>query len=251
MANKLLSIVIPAHNESRTLASVLDLLFDSLSLSLPPLGYKSEVIVVDDGSTDDTYAVAAAAAKRHPVKVIRLRPNRGKGAALRAGVGVTRGDAVAFYDAGGDYRPEYLAEFIRVMESRKIDGVIGNKYTPRLRSRYPWWRRRLGHAFNSLTRTLTRLPYTDTQAGIKLFRADRLRPAMQNMVTEKYLFDVELLQNLLGAGARIDSVPVTVQFNTQSGKKILPKIFDVLFDAWQLIRKSKKPSRIDTSAPLE
>lgn len=201
----MLQIVIPAYNEERRLPQTLRALRRHLTAGVP---IAHEVIVVDNGSHDDTAAVARAESRDDsPVRVVHCAV-RGKGAAVRAGLLATDADVVCFMDADGatdlsalDVAAARLAAGADVViGSRRLADSVTEVRHCRTRSVGADWYRRV------TSRLLPEI--RDTQCGFKAFRGDLVRQAAADLRTRGFSFDVELLLRLRGLGARVTEVPV-------------------------------------------
>src|SRR5437763_380799 len=206
-----LSIVIPAYNESarigKTLREVL------AYLGAQPGG--GEVIVVDDGSRDDTSRVAeeviaAHARGRVEGRVIRVEPNRGKGHAVHTGLLAARNTVAAFFDADLSMPITETPKLVEPIRSGQYDIVLGSRALDRklIGTHQPWTREQSGRIFNRLMRTLTGMRFKDTQCGFKAFRMDVCRPVVEGALIERFAFDVELLFIAHRAGLRMLEYPV-------------------------------------------
>jgi glycosyltransferase involved in cell wall biosynthesis len=211
MSSSSLSIVIPAYNESarigRTLREVLAYLEEQ-----PGAG---EVIVVDDGSKDDTAGVAASVfgerdGRRVEGRVIRVEPNRGKGYAVRAGLLAARNTVAAFFDADLSMPVAETPKLVEPIRSGQYDVDFGSRALDRrlIGTHQPWTREQSGRVFNLAMRALTGLPFKDTQCGFKAFRMDVCRPVVEGALIDRFGFDVELLFIAYRAGLRMLEYPV-------------------------------------------
>ena len=171
----------------------------------------AEVVVVDDGSTDRTPEMLREAAARDGTFVPLLRggANEGKGAALRAGAGVARGDLILFVDVDMS-TPLGELEKLRARLDAGADLAIGSRdVTGSVLVHAPAHRKYIGRTFNLLVRRLTGLPFKDTQCGFKLMRTDVARGLLAEQSVGGFAFDVELLMRARALGLRVDEVPVT------------------------------------------
>jgi glycosyltransferase involved in cell wall biosynthesis len=162
-----LSIVVPAYNESRRVGASLDAILRWLDAR----GTPGEIVVVDDGSTDGTsQAAETRRAGDRRVRVVRLPANRGKGAAVRAGARASEGRLLLVTDADLSTPIEEVDRLIARMRETSSDIVIGSRALAgsKVVVAQPVWRRLMGRGFNVIIRTLTDLPYRDTQCGFKL-----------------------------------------------------------------------------------
>ena len=157
----MISIVIPAYNESKRIPFTLDKILDHLRRE----EWDVEIIVVNDGSTDDTRAIVQTYAERNPIiRLVENPGNRGKGYSIRNGMQRARGDILAFTDA--DY-PCSMSELKKLIAglSTGDDVVIGSRWLDRNSQArlQPLYRRLLGRVFNWLTSMLLDLDFRDTQ----------------------------------------------------------------------------------------
>lgn len=202
-----LSVLIPAYNEEAVILKTIQETAKALE------GSKYEIIVVDDGSIDDTYQEAMrAAAENGAVKVVRYDINLGKGYALRHGFGFATGDFVVFLDADLELRPRQIWTLYSIMEETGADVVIGCKRHPQSKVNYPWHRRVISYVYFKLVEILFGLPIHDTQTGIKLFRREVLERAFPRMRIQRFAHDLELLVAASRFGYRIAEAPVTLTF---------------------------------------
>src|SRR3954468_18216115 len=211
MSSAALSIIIPAYNESARIGKTLRELLAYLE-EQPGSG---EVIVVDDGSKDDTFGVAAGVFNERPVRnvegrVIRVEPNRGKGNAVRTGLLAARHTVAAFFDADLSMPVTETPKLVEPIRSGQYDVVFGSRALDRrlIGTHQPWTREQSGRVFNFVMRRLTGLPFKDTQCGFKAFRMDVCRPVVEGALIDRFGFDVELLFIGYRAGLRMLEYPV-------------------------------------------
>jgi glycosyltransferase involved in cell wall biosynthesis len=198
-----LSVLIPAYNEGRVIVQTLAAARESLA------ALDFEVIVVDDGSRDETHTLVQRVAEADArVTAIRCDLNRGKGRALREGFAHARGERVAFLDADLDLHPRQLCDLMRVMDQTQAAVVIGSKLHPGSRVEYPLGRRVLSRGYFLVIRLLFGLPVLDTQTGIKLFRREVLADLLPQVTIEGFAYDLQLLVLAHQRGYRIESAPI-------------------------------------------
>lgn len=203
-----LSIIIPAYNEAQRIEHTLRLVLSYLAAQ----DYDAEVIVVDDGSTDDTREVAlhCAVGTRVPVRVMRLPENRGKGAAVRAGMlYVAKGDYRMFYDADGS-TPIDALERVWPCFHRGADVVIGSRALPQAEivERQAWYREGMGKLNNVLLRVLGLTRFRDTQCGFKVFSAEAAQEVFTRLRCDGFSFDAEALYIAGQQFLKIEEIPV-------------------------------------------
>jgi dolichol-phosphate mannosyltransferase len=159
-----ISVVVPVHDEERTVA----LLYDELASALEPLGQEWEAVFVDDGSRDGSFAALTRLHAQAPnVRVVRLRRNFGKAAALVAGFDQARGDTIVTLDADLQDDPAELPRLLAKLEEG-FDLVSGWK----TRRQDPWSRRFLSKVFNAVTSWMSGVRMHDMNCGLKAYRAE-------------------------------------------------------------------------------
>lgn len=201
-----LSIVIPAFDEEGRIGASLDKILRYLA-GRP---FAAEVIVVDDGSADRTSEVARGALEgRVPYRLIRFDANRGKGAAVKAGVLASAGRAVMFTDADLSAPIDELDKFQPRLDEG-FDVVIGSRAIPGCDIRVPQARPRqaMGRLFNRLVRLFVMRGCKDTQCGFKLFRREAALDLFTRLGTSGFAFDVEVLLLARKLGYKVAEVPV-------------------------------------------
>jgi len=207
-----LSIVIPALNEETRLPAAIDGLRGYLNGS----ALSTEVLIVENGSTDRTLAIAQeAAARDNRFQPIHL-PQRGKGRALRAGVLASRGAAVVICDADFSMPVEQISRLLKTLEDG-ADIAIGSREAPGARRiGEPSHRHFMGRVFNWLVRVIAVPNIDDTQCGFKAFRGDIARELFARQRIDGWAFDVEVLFLASRHGYRIAEVPITWRYDPSS-----------------------------------
>lgn len=235
----MLSVVVPAYNEERRIGPTLD----RIAAYLDGRGEDWELFVVDDGSTDATAAVVKERAGRLPrVRLLRLRANRGKGAAVREGVLASRGDEVLFSDADLATPIEELAK-LRARLADGCDIAIASRdlADSDIQVRQHPLRELMGRIFNVIVRALVMDGIRDTQCGFKLFRGDVARELFAASRIDGFAFDVEVLL-LARPRYKVAEVPVTWRHVEASkvspGRDAARMLLDVVKLKWQLRRRT-------------
>ncbi len=197
-----LSVVIPAYNEAERLPPTLA----KVRAYLESRGGAFEILVVDDGSEDDT----ANRAEALGVQVVRNDGNRGKGFSVRRGMLLARGARRLMTDADLSTPIEDLPRLMEAMDAG-YGVVIASRALPgsNIEVRQPWYRENMGRVFNLCVRLFALPGLHDTQCGFKLFRADAARDAFASARHDGFSFDVEALFLARRHGHRIAEVPVT------------------------------------------
>ena len=205
-ANFDLSIIIPSYNEEARLPGTLQ----RIAEYLPTLKLRTEVLVVDDGSTDRTAAVAESFhGKLTGLRVLSNGTNRGKGYSVRHGMLEAQGDMVLFTDADLSAPIEEAEKLLRPLNNG-YDVAIGSRAMDRslISTRQSIFRETAGIIFNKIVRLVLRLPFVDTQCGFKAFRRERSRIIFEQQRIEGFGFDPELLYLARHYGLRAIEIPV-------------------------------------------
>jgi glycosyltransferase involved in cell wall biosynthesis len=224
-----LSVILPAHDEGHHISANVGRVCAALE------GESFEVLVVDDGSLDDTYQQARlAAADGLPVRVLCQERNLGKGAALFRGFADSRGELVAFLDSDLEIGPENVRRLVGALESSGADVVIGSKAGGS--SGFPLRRRLLSRVFRAAVSFLFGLSVGDTQTGIKLFRREVLERVAPRMSTSRFAFDIELLVAASRFGYTVAECPVPASFGRERrmGRISLRSMLETLADVLRI-----------------
>jgi glycosyltransferase involved in cell wall biosynthesis len=213
------SLVIPAFNEAERIAKTLRDCLGYLETNSPD----SELIVVNDGSTDATSSIVAevfAAPGPVATRLIEHSPNRGKGAAVRQGLLAGTKPIGLFSDADLSTPIAEAPKLIDPIAAGELEIAFGSRALDRglIGQRQPWRREQGGRVFNLIVRLATGLPFWDTQCGFKAFRLDAFRPILESAKTDGFGFDVELLHLARQSGLRMREIPV--RWNHYEGSKV-------------------------------
>lgn len=229
--------MIPAYNEEQRLPATLLTIFEYLEKHHS----STEVIVVDDGSTDATVEVAERFGNRCGLRVLRNPGNRGKGYAVRNGMLAAQGEWVLFTDAD---LSSPIAELQKLQnEAKRTDAVIaiGSRALDRslVQVHQSGFRESSGRIFNLIMRLVTGLPFLDTQCGFKLYRLDAAKEVFSRQRLNGFSFDVEDLVIAQRLGLR--SIEVPVRWSNVLGTKVslmngLQSFSDLLLIRWNDLR---------------
>ena len=213
------SLIIPAYNEAHRIGHTL---VEALSY-LAAASSGSEIVVVDDGSTDATAEVVRDVFKSAGAiesRLIQQTPNRGKGAAVRAGLRAASRSIALFSDADLSTPIEEAPKLIEPISVGQADVAFGSRALDRtlIGTRQSWGREQGGRVFKLLVRVSTGLPFWDTQCGFKAFKLDAFQPVLAKAHSDGFGFDVELLYLAHRAGLRMQEIPV--RWNHCEGSKV-------------------------------
>ncbi len=233
-----LSIVIPAFEESRKIARDVSVAADFLQAN----DLAGEVIVVDDGSRDDT----AQAARRATVpagihhSVLRYEEHRGKGYAVRTGIKAAAGQYVMFADCGLCIPYGNALLGLNLLKEDRCDIAHASRrlIASDILQDQPWHRRLISYSFRSVVRTMSGVPraLTDTQCGFKVYKGDVARLLYAECVTDGFMFDVEIVLRALRKGYRIAEFPVEWTCDPDSRLSLTRTPWPVLAELYALRR---------------
>ena len=213
------SLVIPAFNEAGRIGESLRIALDYLAGASP----ESELIVVNDGSTDATGEIVRevfSGARGISTQLLENIPNRGKGAAGRKGLLAAQRQIALFSDADLSTPLEETPKLIEPIAHGELDIAFGSRALDRslIGHHQPWRREQAGRVFNLIVRVATGLPFWDTQCGFKAFQMATCRPILEAAHIDGFGFDVELLYLASRAGLRLREIPV--RWNHHDGSKV-------------------------------
>lgn len=221
-----LSVIIPCYNEAATLAQILDRVLEA---QVP--GFEKEIILVDDSSRDESRAIARSFVNQG-VLVLSQAVNRGKGAAVRAGIARATGDLVLIQDADLEYDPGDYAALLTPFQDPKVMVVYGSRIRGgdnRSYQRYYWG----GRLLTVVTNLLYGCRLTDEATGYKVIRREIL--GTFELVCDGFDFCPELTAKLLRHGHNIHEVPIRYSPRSfEEGKKI--RWWDGLLAIWTLLK---------------
>ncbi len=227
-----LSIVIPAFDERNKIARDVKSAADFLAAN----SLTGQIIIVDDGSSDDTADIARAAEHGSiPLEVIRYQQNRGKGYAIKTGIAASTGDFVMFADCGCCVPFEDALTGLKLLKTGEVDiahGSRAHKESVICRPRNTY-RKIMSRSFRFLTTVWLNIPskLNDTQCGFKIYRGDIARKLYADCITEGFMFDIEIILRAARAGCRIEEFPIRWAWDHDSrlsmlrhGKEILTEL---------------------------
>lgn len=217
MAQALATVVIPAYNEGPEIAANLCTLAEHLSNAPGPYDY--EVLVVDDGSTDDTYDSASQAPVLHgvPIRVVRHTHNRGLGCAIRTGFAFADGAVAVVYDSDLSYSPAIIPQLLQQMDRSQDDVVLASPY---MRggtvANVPFVRRMLSREANRFLSFATNGRYATITCMVRAYRLSFVRGVQSK--EERMEVNPELLFCALRSGARVSEIPATLRWSAERAR---------------------------------
>lgn len=235
--SQLLSLVVPAYKQEKTIAKNIKL----ISKVLSNLSYDYELIVVVDGNLDDTFKNASKL-KSSKVKILGYEKNRGKGYAVKFGALKAKGDMIGFIDAGMDLDISAITILVDYMDLHNADIVIGSKLHPDSVVEYPLFRVVLSWGYRTIIKSLFNLNVRDTQVGMKLFRRNVVKKVFPKILVRNFAFDIEVLavSSALGYG-KIFEAPIKLKFNpgSISSSNFWKVVFWMLVDTFAVFYRLK------------
>ena len=242
-----LSVIIPAYNEAARLGKTLRAVVDYLAQNAPD----GEVIVVDDGSSDNTADLARQVfkdSKNLRTSVISYKSNLGKGRAVRLGLLAARSDVALFSDADLSTPITEAPKLVDPILSGQFDLTFGSRALDRelIGVHQSWRREQGGRVFNLVVRLATGMPFWDTQCGFKAFRMSVCRPLIEAATVDRFGFDVELLYLAFRAGLKLKEIPVRWDHNEGSKVTLFSDSFKMVNEV-NLIRQQARRGVYDAA----
>jgi len=221
-----ISVIMPAYNEQKIIRENASKVDDFLAKT-----YKDyELLIVDDGSRDSTLEIVEElSGERKNIKVISYPFNRGKGAAVKAGVMEAVGDYILFTDSDLAYSPEFLADAVSTLQ--EYDIAIGTRYSRGDKAKYKFKRKWISKIFIGYTNSMLKTKFSDIQAGIKGFRKACAKDIFNKLTIFGFGFDVEILALAKTGKYTIGEFAVEVTGQRKSSKvRVLKDSFKMFFN---------------------
>lgn len=239
------SIIVPVYNEADRIKENLK----EVVATFEDFKCDYEIIVIDDGSSDNSYPILKSLQSEFPYLIInRNSKNFGKGRALKKAFKYVTGDLIVWLDADLDLHPFQIKTLYDMMVLSGADIVIGSKMHPNSKVDYPFSRRILSLGYYFFIRFLFNLPCHDTQTGIKLFKRDVLENVFPRILVKKFAFDLEVLVNACHLGFKLVEAPVVLENKRDYGRLGVNSIYTTFLDTmavWYRMYILKYYDRID------
>ena len=246
-----LSIVIPAFEESRKIARDVEAAAEFLQMN----GFKGEVVVVDDGSRDETSETARAVQVPPKIRcnVIRDELHHGKGYAVRTGIQATNGQYVMFADCGLCIPYGNALLGLEMLKEGTCDIAHGSRRhmeSDILRDQ-PWHRRLMSRTFKRTVQMILRVPpqLTDTQCGFKVYKGDIARELYRECITDGFMFDIEIILRATKKGYNICEFPVEWACDLDSRLSVTRTPWPVLTELHRLRRAMANNNSANAGKP--
>ncbi|HEU5181588.1 MAG TPA: dolichyl-phosphate beta-glucosyltransferase [Candidatus Polarisedimenticolia bacterium] len=224
-----LSIVIPAYDEAQRIIPTLH----AIHRFLKHRGVPAEILVVNDGSRDETFRIVESLRGEIPnLRVLQNQVNRGKGFSIRRGFLESAGRRVLLTDADLSTPIEEIDKLDAAMNRGGLAGAIGSRAVDPSTVELPqgWLRQTMGRTFNRVMRGLTGLPFRDTQCGFKLFDRAAFDPVFRAARVDRFSYDVEVLILARRRGLAVEEIPVLWRNSPQSRVRIVKDSARMLWD---------------------
>ena len=226
------SVILCAYNEG----DVIEESIDKVDSVMMKTGWNYEIVVVDDGSVDDTRERAFKCRDERNndhLKVVGYKKNAGKGAAIKTGFAHAEGRFVVAIDSDLDVDPYLIPNYVEALKTNDI--AVASKWNHKSLTVMTSKRKVLSFGFNALSRLLTGIKLSDTQTGLKAFRRKVLERMAPKLVVNRYAFDLELMSACNHCGFKIVELPVNVHVESMvSFKEILRMSLDMVKVAYRL-----------------
>jgi glycosyltransferase involved in cell wall biosynthesis len=238
-----LCVVMPAYNEE---AHIRDNLLET-SRIISKFINNYQIIAINDGSTDRTKAgIIEASLMDSHISCISYTANKGKGFAICKGVKYADAEYIAFLDSDLELNPLMLRYFLKALQGTDADIAIGSKLHKKSKLKYPLSRKIMSFGYYLLLKMLFHMDIKDTQTGIKLFKGSVIKPICENLTTDGYAFDIEILAIAAHKGYKIIELPIDLVFKRERRVKsrfTLKTVFAIFRDTLKvkkLLRKEYK-----------
>jgi dolichyl-phosphate beta-glucosyltransferase len=227
-----LSIIIPVYNEGRKVDTDIRM----AAHFLEEKNISGEIIISDDGSTDDTIKIPDKILSqiKVPVKIIENKTHYGKGHAVRSGILNAIGNILLFIDSGACIPYVDILPGIEMLRERTCEIAHGSRFLPGsfITLKKQWYRRVLSYSFRKLIPLLLKIPYglTDTQCGLKIYKKEVAHELYRPVITRGFMFDIEVIRRAEKAGYLIKEFPITWTADLDSRLPIVDTFLNIFYE---------------------
>jgi len=236
-----LSIIIPVYNEGNKIDKDIQLAAQFLHLS----NISGEIIISDDGSTDDTVNLLEKIRnKLHiPLKIIANKDHRGKGHAVKSGILKAQGKLALFIDSGACVPYDDILPGIDMINKGQCEIAHGSRFLKNslIARKKQWYRRLMSYAFRMFIQIWAKIPnnLTDTQCGLKIYKREVAHELYRQCITEGFMFDVEIILRAAKAGYKIEEFPISWTADLDSRLSVTTTFFQMLSELARIKKKIK------------
>lgn len=237
MKSLFFSVVIPAYNEEKTIVATIKAVENYFRQN----GIAFEIIIVDDGSLDNTVKLISENFKNEAIRIIEKKRNEGKGAAIKDGILNSKGDYILFTDSDLSTPITEFGKFTKYIQEN-YDVIIGSRALPgsRVVVRQPFYREALGKIFNLFVKFFLFKGINDTQCGFKLFKGVCAKEIFKLQRINDFGFDIEILFVAGKMNFKIAEVPVVWHNRPSTRLNIIKDSLGMFFDIFKILRNYKK-----------
>jgi len=209
----LLSVIVPVYNENGTVSGVVDRLRNT--------GIPMEIIMVDDGSLDGTGEAVEQLGSADDVKVVHHETNRGKGAAIRTGIGIATGHVIAIQDADQEYDPSDFRFLLQPILAGEADVAYGTRYGHCNRQLSPWWHQTVNHCISLLASIAIGIRISDIETCYKMSTRENFEAISEQLRESRFGIEIELTARWVRSGLTFTERPIRYRHRWyDEGKKI-------------------------------
>lgn len=237
----MISLIIPAYNEEKRIGKTLNVFYEYMHKTFSAF----EIIVVDDGSQDNTLGILRAYKEKIPqLRVLTYETNRGKGGAVKYGVENAGGDYIFFTDADMPYPIENVGMAVEMFGKTDADAVLGKRMQKENGAKYPWYRSLISKSFSFLVNLVLRINTTDTQCGFKGFKKEAAEIIFSKNTLSGWGFDVEIFFIAHKYNLKVSRIDVELFHDNDSKIRVVSDSVKIFRDLMK-VRKNNKAGLYD------
>ena len=231
----MISVIVPAYNEEKRIEKTIMAIYETLLKQDD--GF--EIVVVNDGSCDQTEQVVKGLENAH-IRLVSYEINKGKGGAVKCGIDHAKGDYILFTDADLPYPPENIEKAKKLLE-KDVDVVLGIRQKSQTGQKYPWYRTVMSKGFGFFVQSVLRLKEKDTQCGFKGFRKEAAREIFKRVHLTGWGFDVETIFVAHKLGLTIGRLEVLLFHENKNSKiNVIKTTLSMMREVFQVKKNNKE-----------